>query len=1487
MQTTHLITPTTQKSLTTLHQTFQTLPTPEQTVLIILAVIFKPIGAAKLSQVISILHARGILTHAKKEYVLSPQRKGQLANLELLTPNREGMQLNKLLANQLIAHIAQLETQFEFTDQEKLLEIIMAAEEVVPVINSYSWQKKEQDNQRVLRDLFFLNQISTLEQELAFNKNPQIIDHAKNSVLIDLLFLPFHLPSFLRLPASMQYQAFASLFRACQLEGTSCGYAIQLLEQVCAAGAGDSDDDNAADNTVQPNQNCVLLLAEQYLYQMRFNDFNKLQVAQYNNTYSLQLQGAYAFLCGQNAQAIALYQQALVAKNKLSKRKNQYLNELLGYFYKLALIVEANQSDVSYFAAACDQVEFENSDRKVRSELFNVGRMLLKPIRCLQSAKPYKSDIHYNCTPEQTDFFSHHMEYFGYLLGNVWCNQSRKEAFKLHALRCQASFEQLDYALFGLLSEQLAASFANQPPSQHALLINITTLIERKSEWDVALDKLIALNPKTDALGEAAEQKPEKELRLIWELHQQSGLQLVPREQKRIKSGWSKGRVVSLKRLKEQTASFDYLSEADIAICQSIDAFYGGGYYGKTEYALDTLRSLKAAVGMPNLYKENDLDHPIELIQREPELLVSQQGEQLCLSIADLSGGYANADYDDDGYDEDFDDDADYNDYTSGVDRYAMPNNYTYSNGTETFSLKAISTSQYQLTVFSPEHMKVAQIIGEGGLLIPISAKQKALEGIAAVAPFLNIQSNVNELDTGLENTPCDPHLVVNIEPIQNGLSFTCMVMPFGEDGPAFKPAQGNTSISADINNKRVLTQRDLLREEMLLDLLDQACPAFLNMPENVLSLSDYQEALEVLEQLEAAVSKSAFALLLRWPKGKKIKLSKTLESQHMQLALSKKHEWFDVSGQLHTGEGEDAGYDDSGGDGSTSMQAQIIELRKLLELVSTSNGRFIALDSNHILALSSDLRHKLEQINAVAGKGKFHPLASLMMQEATTGMRMKTIHAWDEQTKKMHEANAIEPVLPATFQGELRDYQHAGFDWAMRLAHWGAGACLADDMGLGKTLQALAVLLSRAANGPSLVLAPTSVCFNWQQEALKFAPTLNIHVFANAITYEQRAELLNKVSAFDCVIISYGLLQRETELLQAVHWHTIVADEAQALKNPIAKRTKAACALKGDFKMITTGTPIENDLTELWSLFRFINPGLLGNLKTFTKEFSQPIENVKEDKLAAHKASQSLKSLIQPFILRRMKNQVLTELPSRTNINIPVSMSTKERAFYEALRLNAIDNISQSSQQANAGEQRIRMLAELVKLRQACCHPKLILAESDIPSAKLEALDELLQELKLNKHKTLIFSQFVGHLQLIKQHIESKAYSYQYLDGSTPQKERQKRVNAFQNGEGDIFLISLKAGGSGLNLTAADHVIHMDPWWNPAVEEQASDRAHRMGQIRPVTIYRLIAQNTIEEKIVALHQHKRDLADKLLEGNEVASKLSVDDMLVLLKDTF
>jgi len=317
---------------------------------------------------------------------------------------------------------------------------------------------------------------------------------------------------------------------------------------------------------------------------------------------------------------------------------------------------------------------------------------------------------------------------------------------------------------------------------------------------------------------------------------------------------------------------------------------------------------------------------------------------------------------------------------------------------------------------------------------------------------------------------------------------------------------------------------------------------------------------------------------------------------------------------------------------------------------------------------------------------------------------------------------------------------------------------------------------------------------------------------------------------------------------------------------------------LQAGCKVIRPGTPLENQLGELWNLFRFINPGLLGSLEQYNQRFAGPIERDR-----SVEARYRLKKLIQPFILRRTKTQVLQELPPRTEIPVYVELSAEENAFYEALRRDSLASLAQSGD-VPGGQKHLQILAAISKLRRSCCNTRLVNADISLPSSKLAAFGDIVEELLDNKHKALVFSQFVDHLQLIKDFIAQRGIRYQYLDGSTPAKERQLRVDAFQRGEGDLFLISLKAGGVGLNLTAADYVIHMDPWWNPAVEDQASDRAHRMGQQRPVTIYRMIAKNTIEEKIVALHSHKRDLADSLLDGADMSGKVSADELLNLMK---
>ena len=356
-----------------------------------------------------------------------------------------------------------------------------------------------------------------------------------------------------------------------------------------------------------------------------------------------------------------------------------------------------------------------------------------------------------------------------------------------------------------------------------------------------------------------------------------------------------------------------------------------------------------------------------------------------------------------------------------------------------------------------------------------------------------------------------------------------------------------------------------------------------------------------------------------------------------------------------------------------------------------------------------------------------------------------------------------------------------------------------------------------------------------------------------------------------DLIVCSYGLLNSEAERFQKQPWHTLLLDEAQAIKNFATKRSQTVMNLQADFRIIMTGTPLENHLGEVWNLFQFINPGLLGSHEQFQKQFAIPIER---DQCRATQGA--LKRLIQPFILRRTKTQVLDELPSRTEVTVHIELSEEEKALYEAIRQRAVKKLAEAQDTAKRGEsQYLQMLAEIMKLRRACCHPRLVLEGSQIASAKLTQFSETIDELIENRHKVLVFSQFVGHLEILRAELDRKNVAYQYLDGSTPAKERQVRVDAFQSGQGDVFLISLKAGGTGLNLTAADYVIHMDPWWNPAVEDQASDRAHRMGQKRPVTIYRFVCRGTIEERILELHTRKRDLADAPHAGGQRLSRES------------
>ena len=472
---------------------------------------------------------------------------------------------------------------------------------------------------------------------------------------------------------------------------------------------------------------------------------------------------------------------------------------------------------------------------------------------------------------------------------------------------------------------------------------------------------------------------------------------------------------------------------------------------------------------------------------------------------------------------------------------------------------------------------------------------------------------------------------------------------------------------------------------------------------------------------------------------------------------------------------------------------------------------------------------------------------------------------------QRIAESSKLQPRVPKTLKADLRKYQEEGFEWLSRVTSWGAGVCLADDMGLGKTLQTISLLLEQKKEGASLVVAPASVVPNWRNEIRKFAPSLNVLILNSA---DDRAAMIKKAKQGDIVLATYAMLNiNEAELIEQ-EWNVICLDEAHTIKNPTTKMSKSAMKLRAKRKVILTGTPIQNHLSELWNLFQFINPGLLGSADAFKKKYILPIEGDR------NKSRQiQLRKLISPFLLRRTKGEVIEELPEKNEVVRPVELSDTEMARYELQRAQAEAMVEVEKNVS------VSTLAEITRLRQLACSTALVDKKWEGVSSKTLAFIDLAESLNDSGNRALVFSQFTSYFAEIKKMMDKTHLPYLYLDGSTPMKKREQLVREFQEGDCPFFLISLKAGGLGLNLTGANYVIHLDPWWNPAIEQQATDRAYRIGQEQDVTVYRLIAQHTIEEKILRLHKTKRDLADSLLEGTDMAHAMTQAELLELLRN--
>ncbi|TKB08573.1 DEAD/DEAH box helicase [Desulforhopalus sp. IMCC35007] len=1227
---------------------------------------------------------------------------------------------------------------------------------------------------------------------------------------VRVLAQPFDREWFSSLPTSFQFYLLNNVLQYGQSTLTDYPEIINFL----------TSEEEFAHLTVDEQLPFRRLLFNQLLFRGRINDARNLVLHHTDSFSGTGALGAVYFLQGNTDDAIRAFDEDLAFLKKISDDDKVAFFGPAGLFYILALISSCPKEEYHTIA---DSISIAMSLFEGARE--NDSYAFLSAVLNSQINNGSKSEE--IILPDTPDLDVLTVAFAG--ICQYWLNSAVTNVIKDEIQRFyQRALEQGYSLLTLLLGETLSTIQHENTEYENTLntlrettgIIPILPLLEPEEPWKRSLQALIFATTEESS-------SHQQTVRMVWMVAlEDKEISVSPKEQKLAADGvWSKGKPISLARL-YNTAKFNYLTTQDRKICAAIKKTHNP-VTNTTNYTFNMEKALLAMIGHPHLYLADSPGTPMEFVPGEPELLVEERGENLRI-------------------------------------RFAHPiseENINFSKETPT-RIKIININD--------NHRRIAQITGKDGITVPMSASEEVLTAIGNISSFMTVHSAIaadskSRQTSNVTFVEADSSIYMHLIPYGTGFRLEMFVKPFLEGGHYLKPGQGVENIMAEVNGKRLQTKRNLALEEEKARDIEELCPILdlaIDMEQEndrEWHLYDPDDCLQALMELQSIRDK----VIIEWPEGEKLSISHRVSVENLNLKIrTNRQNWFAMSGEL------------------TLDQGQVIELKELLLKVKSSSGRFVEIGDGQFIALTQEFRKRLEDINLFSdghidknsGEILIHPLAAIQLEQIAEQAHTTADEGWQNQLRKINEAQDFKPELPSTLQAELRDYQREGYNWLARLAKWGVGGCLADDMGLGKTLQSLAVVLKLAANGPSLVIAPTSVASNWHSEVQRFTPTINIKYLGT----KDRKSDIEALGKFDLLITTYTLLQQESELLATVKWQTVILDEAQAIKNAATKRSHAAMSLQAEFKLITTGTPIENHLGELWNLFHFINPGLLGTLSSFNERFAAPIERFQDREAKIH-----LKKLIQPFILRRIKSQVLDELPSRTEVTLDVEMTEEESHFYEALRQNAIDLLEQSKEKKG---RHLQILTEIMRLRQACCNPRLIDQNSSIESSKLRVFSSVVEDLLDSRHKALVFSQFIGHLSIIREYLDSKGISYQYLDGSTTSKQRKIRVDAFQAGQGDLFLISLKAGGLGLNLTAADYVIHMDPWWNPAIEDQASDRAHRIGQKRPVTIYRLVCKNTIEEKIVKLHQEKRDLAGSLLEGTDISAKMNSEDLLDLIK---
>ena len=524
---------------------------------------------------------------------------------------------------------------------------------------------------------------------------------------------------------------------------------------------------------------------------------------------------------------------------------------------------------------------------------------------------------------------------------------------------------------------------------------------------------------------------------------------------------------------------------------------------------------------------------------------------------------------------------------------------------------------------------------------------------------------------------------------------------------------------------------------------------------------------------------------------------------------------------------------------------------RKFFKLKDES---FIDLRDEEVIKLFNLIDNLSEESSVKSNEIKIHKSKAVFLSESIKDDNLSFIHGNEiinHIASKIVNLEDIDYEIPEDLNATLRDYQLTGFKWLKTLSHYEFGGILADEMGLGKTLQTITFLLSEKGK-KSIIVTPTSLIYNWRSEFEKFAPNMKVKIIHG--NRDERIFTKEEIKEFDVLITTYGTLRNDYDLYNYINFDFCIIDEAQNIKNPLSQSSEVVKELNAKVKFALTGTPIENNLLELWSLFDYILPGYLYSKKKFQDKFMKREKGIKE-----------LKKLIRPFILRRLKSDVMSELPDKIEKRFLIEMTKEQKKVYKSY----VDDIKIKMKERDFTKDKITIFSYLTKLRQLTLDPTILVEGYKGGSGKIDVTVELIEEFIKDNHKILLFSQFTSVLESIKKILEAEGIEYFYLDGSTKASERVKLVNEFNNSDNiKVFLISLKAGGTGLNLTSADVVIHFDPWWNPAIEDQATDRAHRFGQKNVVEVIKLIAKGSIEEKIIKLQESKKEIINEVMSGN-------------------